>query len=87
MSYPGFELVQCENTLLCEISDPQMRRLDVAKTYRLAMESSDCAKVSWKRVNEAIIKRWSKSALVWIKNQAWSGKCFGEIHKRRKDNP
>lgn len=68
------ELCCCENTLLGEILNPKMTKKVVAMTYRLALESSE--KVDWAKVNKAIIKRWSMSALRDIKNWAWSGKCF-----------
>jgi hypothetical protein len=31
-------------------------------------------KIDWKKVNEAIIDRWSISGLQYIKQKAWSGK-------------
>jgi len=31
------------------------------------MQSSERDKINWKKVNEAIVNRWSKSALEWIK--------------------
>ena len=70
------ELAGCENTLLDEIADPRMKRLDVAKTYCLALRSSERDQVDWKKVNQAIIDRWSCFALAWIKEQAWKGSCF-----------
>jgi len=69
----GFELVCCTDVLLHEIGHGATRRA-VAQTYRLAMHSSH--PTDWARVNAAIIARWSASALKWIKEQAWSGKCF-----------
>jgi hypothetical protein len=71
-----FELTACTATLLREIALPEMKRRDVAKTYALAMRSSD--PTDWGAVNRAIIARWSVSALNWIKEQAHSGKCWGE---------
>jgi hypothetical protein len=71
------ELIDCERVLLKEIKDPSMTRRDVAKTYALTIRSSVASdRVDWTKVNSAIIARWSPSALVWIKEQAWSGKCF-----------
>jgi hypothetical protein len=70
------ELADCQNTLLAEIANPVFRRKDVAQTYSLAMRSSECSLIDWKVVNAAIISRWSRSALEWIKKQAHSGKCF-----------
>lgn len=72
------ELADCERTLLEEIARPEMTRRDVAKTYALALRSSERNRVDWKKVNRAIIDRWSPSGLDWIKQQAWSGKCFEE---------
>lgn len=70
------ELADCENFLLNEIAMPAMKRIDVAKSYRLALESAERDAIDWAKVNHAIIDRWSKSGLNWIKNQAWSGKCW-----------
>lgn len=70
------ELADCERTLLDEIACPEAKRLDIAKTYALALKSSECNRVDWAKVNAAIIQRWSKSALIWIKEKAWSGKAF-----------
>lgn len=41
----------------------------VAKTYALALRSEVPA--DWKRINEAILKRWSKAGLARIKASAW----------------
>jgi hypothetical protein len=70
-----FELADCTGTLLREIAEPSSKRRDIAKTYALALRSSEAT--DWKAVNAAIIARWSVSALNWIKEQAHSGKCFG----------
>ncbi len=72
-----FELANCEETLLGEIANQCFKRLDVAKTYCLALRSSEARTVDWGKVNRAIIARWSVSGLNWIKTQAYSGKCFG----------
>ena len=48
-----------------------MKRLDVAKTYRLILASGDQDRVNWRTVNTAVIDRWSVSALEWIKNWVW----------------
>ena len=45
------------------------QRRKIAEYYRLALREG--AIVDWKRVNEAIIARWSVSGLKWIKGQAW----------------
>lgn len=68
------EMANCESLLLQEIGDKRFKRRDVAKSYRLSMQSSE--KVDWGKVNKAIIERWSAYGLNWIKEQAQSGKCF-----------
>jgi len=77
-----WELACCENVLLEEIGNPKMKRRDVAKTYALTLRSSDSKRVDWGKVNRAIIARWSESALLWIKQQAWSGKAFDAGEER-----
>lgn len=76
------ELANCERMLLEEIADKRMKRRDVAQTYALAMKSSET--VDWAKVNAAIIARWSKSALLWVKEQAWTGKAFGPMKGAKK---
>lgn len=68
------ELADPEAQLLAEIADKTMKRRDVAMTYRLAIRACrgpDGATVNWHKVNEAIVGRWSLSALVFIKKTAW----------------
>jgi hypothetical protein len=65
----SFELTDTTNTLLREIADPAMKRKDVAQTYGLALRSS--WPTDWGQVNRAIMARWSRSALEWIKTRAW----------------
>lgn len=73
-------LAYAEATILREIGDKRFTRKEVARTYRLAiLAHHECGEpVDWPKVNAAITGRWSRSALLWIKNQAWSGKCFHE---------
>ena len=68
------EMMFCEKLILEEIANPKMKRKDVAQSYAWALRSSD--KIDWAKINRAIMERWSLSALEWIKNRAWSGKCF-----------
>lgn len=65
----SYELVDTTNTLLREIADPAMKRKDVALTYALAIRSS--VATDWEMVNRAIMARWSRYALEWIKSRAW----------------
>jgi hypothetical protein len=75
------ELANCENMLLSEIAVSSCKRNDIAKTYALAIRSSEVNDVDWAKVNAAIVERWSVSALHWIKDRAWSGKCFPDTEK------
>lgn len=63
------ELVNPEGVLLEEIADKRLKREDVAMSYAFAIRQD--AKLDWRKVNEAIIDRWSLSALKWIKERAW----------------
>lgn len=78
----SWELRNCQAALLDEIACPEATRNDVAKTYALALRSSERPAVDWRLVNAAIIARWSLSALEWIKERAWSGECFKGVLDR-----
>lgn len=69
MSEIGFALCDPEGTLLSEIADKRMKREDVALSYALAIRGGE--EIDWSKVNQAIIDRWSFSALKWIKEYAW----------------
>ena len=71
----SIELIDCTNVILNEIKDIKFKRKNIAKTYALALKSSEDS-INCKIINEAIINRWSRSGLEYIKNLAWSGKCF-----------
>jgi len=63
------ELCDCTNVLLREISDKHFTQKSVALTYAMAINSSE--QKNWKAINDAIIKRWSRSGLDRIKKMAW----------------
>ena len=65
------ELVDPQDTLMREIADKRMTRDDVAMTYAFALRQRDEDPVHWGEVNQAIIDRWSLSALKYIKEKAW----------------
>jgi hypothetical protein len=71
------EFADPEGYLLEEIANPAMKRLDVAKTYRLILHSTGRERVNWRTVNTAIIERWSVPSLEWIKKYAW--RAGGEL--------
>lgn len=67
------ELTCCEQVIINEI-EMGLNQTEVAKSYALALRSS--WPTDWKKVNEAIMARWSFAGLNRIKKMAWSGKCF-----------
>jgi len=71
------ELACCTSTLLREIEDKTFKQKDIAKTYALAIRSSE--DTEWWKVNRTIVKRWSVSGLNRIKQLAWSGKVFERV--------
>ena len=79
------QLCDCERVLLEEIGNRKMKRKDVAQTYALALRSREFDSIDWKKVNGAIIERWSTFALLWIKERAFSGKCFEAAPPPKED--
>lgn len=65
------ELANCTQVLLREIAGKQFTQRDIAKTYSMALGSSE--PTDWKVVNHAILQRWKPSGLVRIKEWAWKG--------------
>lgn len=71
-----FELLIPEEVIIREIQDKKFNQKDIAKTMAIILrQGSD---VDWKRINAAIVNRWSKAGLNRIKEMAWSGKCFDD---------
>ncbi len=64
-----------EEHILGEIADKKATRPDVAKSYFLILRDQR-DEVDWAKINAAIMERWSGHALKWIKQQAWSGRCW-----------
>jgi hypothetical protein len=62
------QLVCCTDTLLSEIGMKEAKRKDIAQTYALAILSDE--EKDWKAINTAIMARWSRSGLEFIKKQA-----------------
>ena len=59
----------CEETILQEIDDKNFTRDSVAITYAFCIDSTE--NPDFAKINRAIVKRWSLSALEYIKNEAW----------------
>lgn len=53
-----------------EIEGKEFTRKDVARTYSILLQKATPL-ATFVKINKAIIKRWSPSALRWIKEQAW----------------
>lgn len=63
------EITHCTQTLLAEIAMPEATRDSVGVTYELALASSEAT--DWPTVNRAIMERWSRSGLEYVKRVAW----------------
>ena len=63
------ELMFCEETILQEIADKNFTRDSIAITYAFCMDSSE--KVDFAKINKAIVTQRSRSALEYIKKEAW----------------
>lgn len=57
------------------INDKNNKRIDIAKVYAVFIKeypfNSNLEKNVWTKINRAIINRWSKSGLMWIKKESW----------------
>lgn len=63
------EMVDPTGTIMREIADKRLTRDDVALTYAWLIRQPDDA--DFPTVNQAIVDRWSASALEYIKGKAW----------------
>lgn len=66
------EIPNITGFIVGETENKAIKRNGVALSYRIAMnyEHNGWQKVDWHRVNTAIIKRWSMSGLIYIKERA-----------------
>lgn len=75
---------QSVTEILSVINDPTKHRADVVPLYRemllvtVAVSTRDrdqslASGEYWIEINGAILRRWSSSALEWIKGMAWKG--------------
>lgn len=70
-------LLECEtDELLAEIANPRACRDSIAFCYgrvlqRCKNSANDFAGVDWAVVNEAILNRFKRSGLIYIKRLAW----------------
>jgi len=75
------ELMFCEEIILQEIADKNFTRDNIAITYAFCIDSPE--KVDIGTINRAIVDRWSRSALEYIKSEAW--KLKGNSQKRKTE--
>lgn len=75
----SFELINPTKVLLNELANPDMEESDIALIYFTALIQSSTS-TDFEKINAAIIKRWSKTALLRIKKTAW-----GWIENGRKE--
>jgi hypothetical protein len=70
-------LVNCTNVIISQIESGSPQR-EIAKTYCLAMssEGAEMDAPDWKKINAAIVTRWSVSGLERVKKMA-HGDPFG----------
>ena len=78
------EMMFCEETILQEIADKAFTRDDVALTYAFCRDAKESQNVNFRTINEAIVKRWSLSALEYIKENA--AKLIDEKYGIKKEN-
>ena len=62
---------EIEGIILKEIQDKTLHQINISLTYRSAIGAHQMANIDWKKINKAIIKRWSKSGLLRVKKMAW----------------
>ena len=63
------ELMDAEKVILEEIEEKRSTRDSIAFTYAFCIETIN--RFEFGKINRAIIARWSKSALAYIKKEAW----------------
>jgi hypothetical protein len=78
MSDYVIELACCEQVMLTEIARKGSTRRQVSQLYAMSLRSSERPTIDWAKVNAAIMAKWSRNALEWIKTNAWNGKCWDD---------
>lgn len=65
----NIQMLDCERIILEECADKRFTQKSVVASYAWAITGQE--KIDWKKVNAAIVARWSQSGLIRIKNAAW----------------
>jgi len=63
------EMVDVERVILEEIAEKESTRDCIAATYAFCITT--CEDIDIGKINRAIVERWSKSGLNYIKTEAW----------------
>ena len=63
------EMVDVENVILDEIAEKESTRDCIAASYAFCITTREIIDIA--RVNRAIVARWSRNALEYIKKEAW----------------
>lgn len=66
-------LICCTDVILQDVGAKEATRKDVALTYAMALKSQldGADKPDWPTINKAILSRWSRSGLEYIKKRAF----------------
>ena len=67
----SIDFAELENRIMATIENRKMTRREVAEVYALGVRLRAYNILDWRRVNTAIVERWSVSGLTWIKREAW----------------
>ena len=69
------ELMYPEETTIDIIKAPESKREDIVVPYAFCIKQSCCVgskqDINFKKINKAIIEKWSINALNYIKEKAW----------------
>ena len=63
------QLLDCERIILQMVADKEAIRDSIVTPYAFAICSDE--EIDFKKINMAIIERWSMNALRYIKHKAW----------------
>lgn len=82
-------MVCCTDVILNEVAHKECTQRDIALSYALAIKSAaqGADKPDWRKINTAILERWSMAGLERIKKAAFdlcNGKATPETVMRRK---
>jgi hypothetical protein len=63
------EMVSMEEMILQDIKNKASKRDSVALRYSFCISSDEV--IDYEKINKAIVARWNRGALTYIKNKAW----------------